>query len=182
MRTRRLLALPLALAGSLALATAVLAGGWATVAMTDPPEAPTADGVTVIGLTVLQHGVTPVSWPAILVVARDAESGATVSGDAVASGPTGHYTVSLTFPSSGDWSLTYVSDDLVMEGSATFTVGDAAVVAASFAPAADVVPVIVLVALVAIFLLLAVGTILHDRRADRSAPAGESRPTPSTTG
>jgi hypothetical protein len=43
-------------------------------------------------------------------------------------------------------------------------------------------PVIGLSALVGIFLLLAVVTILHDRRADRRAPAGESRPTPSTTG
>jgi hypothetical protein len=182
MRPRRLLALPLALAGSLALATAVLAGGWATVTMTDPPEAPTAEGATVIGLTVLQHGVTPVSWPAITVVARDAASGATVSGDAVASGPAGHYTVSLTFPAAGDWSLTYVSEDLVMEGSATFAVGDPVLVAGSSAATADAVPVISLSALVALFLVLAVGTILHDRRADRAVPAGESQPTPSITG
>ncbi len=182
MPTRRLLAIPLALAASLALATAVLAGGWATVAMTDPPTEPTAGGETVIGLTVLQHGVTPVSWPAITVFARDTKSGGTISGDALASGAAGHYTVSLTFPAAGDWSLTYVSDDLVMEGSATFAVGDPAVVAGSSAASAEVVPVIGLVALVAIFLSLAVGTILHDRRADRSAPAGEPKPTPSISG
>ena len=181
MPTRRLLAIPLALAGSLVLATAAIAGGWATVAMTDPPEAPTAEGQTVIELTVLQHGVTPVSWPAITVFARDSKSGGTISSQAVASGPAGHYNVSLTFPTAGDWSLTYASDDLVMEGSATFAVGAPAVVAGSSAAATDVVPAIGLVALVAIFLVLAVGTILHDRRADRSAPAGETRPSPSVT-
>ena len=182
MRTRRLLAIPLALGASLALVTAVLAGGWATVAMTDPPEAPTAEGETVIGLTVLQHGVTPVSWPAITVIATDAGSGATVMGRAVPSGPTGHYTVSLTFPTAGDWSLSYASSDLVMEGAATFAVGAPAIVAGTSVASTDVAPVIGLVALVALFLLLAVVTILHDRRADRSAPAGETRPTPSITG
>ena len=40
MHSHRFIAIPLALTATLALTTAVLAGGWATVAMTEPPSEP----------------------------------------------------------------------------------------------------------------------------------------------
>ena len=46
MHTRRFLALPLALLASLALAASALAGGWATVTISDPPTEPTAGSTT----------------------------------------------------------------------------------------------------------------------------------------
>ena len=107
MRTRRLFAIPIAIVASLALTTAVLAGGWASVTITDPPADPTAGGETIFDLTVMQHGVTPVSWPGITVVATNAETGATVSGQAKASGAVGHYTVGLTFPTEGAWTIAF---------------------------------------------------------------------------
>ena len=80
----------------------MLAGGWATVAMTEPPtRADGRQGDDRLDLTVLQHGVTPVSWSAITVIATNAETGETVAGQAAASGPAGHYTVALTFPTEG---------------------------------------------------------------------------------
>ncbi|HVQ23033.1 MAG TPA: hypothetical protein VMT36_07145, partial [Candidatus Saccharimonadia bacterium] len=93
MHTRRFIALPLAVVACLAFAASVVAGGWATVTVSDPPAEPTAGETTTLDLTVLQHGVTPVSWPVISVVATNAETGATVAGQATATGATGHYTV-----------------------------------------------------------------------------------------
>ena len=177
MQTRRLLAIPLALTATLALAASALAGGWATITVTDPPSEPTAGGETVIGLTVLQHGVTPVSWPAITVIARDAASGGTIKSQAVASGPTGHYTVSLTFPTAGDWSISFESSDLVMEGGQTFAIG-APPVAAETAPGAlatsDAAPLIAIGAVVLLFLVAFGVLVVRDRRTDRSAHAPAS--------
>ena len=142
MHTRRFrfIALPLAVLASLAFAASVLAGGWATVTISDPPAVPTAGSTTALDLTVLQHGVTPVSWLAITVVATNAETGATVAGQAKASGATGHYTVSLTFPTEGSWTISYASKDLVMDGSQELAVAPAVIAASSTAatsPAVD---------------------------------------------
>jgi hypothetical protein len=137
---RRFLPLPLAVLAALALASTAVAGGWAQVTVPNLPTDPPAGGETIIDLTVLQHGATPVSWPRLTVVATDA-SGAAIAAQAKASGPDGHYTATLTFPSAGEWTLSFLSPDLIMDGSATLNVAEAIVVApAAATPALDWMP------------------------------------------
>ena len=158
------LALPLAALAALALASTALAGGWAQVTVPNLPTDPPAGGETVIDLTVLQHGVTAVSWPRLTVVATDAISGAAIAAQAKASGPDGHYTATLTFPSAGEWTLSFMSPDLVMDGTATLSVAEAIVVAppaaatpAAAAPAFELMPwaLLLLVGAIAIAFLAA---------------------------
>jgi len=185
MHRRRFIALPLAVLASLAFAASVLAGGWATVTITDPPAEPTAGGTTALDLTVLQHGVTPVSWLTITVVATNAETGATVAGQATATGATGHYTVSLTFPTEGDWAISYASPDLVMEGSQELAVAAPPVAASSPAatsPVADGAMLAALLVLVVGFLGAFGLMVVHDRRKDRPALRTETSGVPPVTG
>ena len=186
MHTRSLIALPLAVLASFAVTAGALAGGWATVTISDPPAEPTAGSTTALDLTVLQHGVTPVSWLTITVVATNAETGATVAGQATATGTTGHYTVSLTFPSEGTWAISYASPDLVMEGSQDLAVAAPPVVAAS-SPAAT--SPVVDGAMLAVLLVLVVGfvgafglMVIHDRRKDGPAPRTETSGVPPVSG
>lgn len=168
MPTRRILAIPLAIVAALVMAAAALAGGWATVAMTDPPTEPTAGGETAIDLTVLQHGETAVSWPRITVVATDAATGATVRAEAQATpGAMGRYTATLTFPTDGSWTLTYESPDLIMDGTATLAVAAPAAAAPAAPAAADLVPMVAIGGLVLLFIVAFGALVIHDRRADR---------------
>jgi hypothetical protein len=163
---RRLLAIPLVLIASLAFTTAVLAGGWAQVTMTDPPIDPAAGGGTTIGFQVLQHGQTAVSWPRITVVATNTTTGAAVTAAARAEGPTGHYVATLVFPSEGSWTLTYLSQDLQMEGSSSLAVAPAAPVAAAPGTAVDPLP-IGLAGLVLLVLLIGGAFVIRGRRGAR---------------
>ncbi len=136
MRTRTLVALPLALLAVLALSAAAFAGGWAAVTMADPPSDITPGEETTVEMTVLQHNQTPVDWPKITVVATNADTGAIVRAKASAvSGHLGQYQATLTFPTDGRWAITYESPDLVMDGTATL-----AVAAAPPVPAAPAAP------------------------------------------
>jgi hypothetical protein len=186
MYRRRSITFPVAALASLVFAATAVAGGWATVTISDPPAEPTAGSTTDLDLTVLQHGVTPVSWLAITVVATNAETGATVAEQAKPSGPTGHYTVSLTFPTEGSWTISYASKDLVMEGGQDLAVAAPTVIATSSSAAASPV---VDGAMVAVLLVLVVGFIgafaimvVHDRRKDRPALRPETSNVPPITG
>lgn len=177
---RRLAMMPLLLLGSLALATGALAGGWAQVTVTDPPVVdPPAGAETPIGLTVMQHGKTAVSWPSLTVVATDADSGAGVRVKALAEGPVGAYVAKVVFPTAGDWTLTFESNDLSMEGTAIMRVTPAAVapahaVAPSPTPTPDLTP-FGLVAALGVALLVGGGLALRGRRGDRQdAPVSAS--------
>jgi hypothetical protein len=158
---------------SIAMTMAALAGGSATVALTSPPADPTAGAATTIDLTVLQHGVTPVSWPRITVVATDSATGATVRAEARPTpGATGRYSATLTFPTDGSWLLSYESPDLVMQGTATLDIAAAVTAPAPAAtPAAsaasDLAPMVAIGALVLLFIVAFGVLVLHDRRADR---------------
>ena len=136
MRKRALLTVPLALLAVLVFAGAALAGGWASVTMADPPSDIPPGEETSVELTVLQHGKTPVDWPKITVVATNADSGAVVRSEAhPVSGKLGRYAVALTFPTAGEWEITYQSKELVMDGTASLNVTAAAPVAAAVAAA-----------------------------------------------
>ncbi|MEO6350319.1 MAG: hypothetical protein ABIP53_06680 [Candidatus Limnocylindrales bacterium] len=127
----RFIALPFAVIASLILASIALAGGWAEVTVKDAPVDPPAGGQTLINLDVLQHGVTPVSWPNLTVIATDAATGAVVRTKAQAKGPEGSYVATVVFPSAGAWTLTFTSPELDMaESVAKLNVAPAAIAAA----------------------------------------------------
>jgi hypothetical protein len=130
---RRWIAFPSALAMAAVLAGAVVAGGWAQVTITDPPVDPPVGTGTTIGMQVMQHGVTPVSWPTLTVIATDKISGGSFRTEAKPEGPEGHYVATLVFPSAGAWALTFDSQDLAMDGFVNLEVGPAV---APVAPAA----------------------------------------------
>jgi len=138
MTRRRSLAFPFALLLAAFVAGTSVAGGWAQVTVTDPPVDPPAGAGTTVGLQVMQHGVTPVSWPKLTVVATDKVTGQSISSQATPDGPEGHYVATITFPSAGAWTLTFVSQDLAMSGFADVQVGPALAAAPSAAPATPV--------------------------------------------
>ena len=168
---RRLFAIPFALTATLALATTVLAGGWAQVTVTDAPVDPPAGSATTIDLKVLQHGETAVSWPRITVVGTNGTTGDVVRTEATAEGAEGHYLATITFPVEGSWSLAFESPDLIMEGAGTLVIavapsapiaGEVASTTAAFDPATGFVGVALVV--------LIVGLLVFGLRGRRSEP------------
>jgi hypothetical protein len=139
MRHRRL---PLAalLLGSLVLAPAVSAGGWALVTVTGAPVEPAAGSEAVFELSVRQHGEMPVSWPDLSVVAIEQTSREEIRAEAVATGPAGVYTATLVFPQAGSWRLSFESLDLLMDGAMLLDVAPSPVVVAAPPAAAEAVP------------------------------------------
>ena len=159
----------LAAIASLALASVALAGGWAQVTVKDAPVDPPAGGETTINLDVLQHGVTPVSWPGLTVVGTDATSGAVVRAEAHAKGPEGSYVATIVFPTAGEWTLTFDSAELDMQGSVALSVAPAVAAAGlnAAAPAAstfDAMPLLLLLVAATVALAIA-GLVVRNGRA-----------------
>ena len=155
----RSLALPMALLAASVLASVAVAGGWAQV--------------TAKNVAVDPHGVTPVSWPRLTVVATDTASGAVVRAEATASGPEGSYSVKIVFPNAGEWRLTFESADLVMEGSVAIRIAPPVTAAPGtgtpVAQAFDVMPLVL--ALLAVVVVAGVaGRALGGRGASPVAP------------
>jgi hypothetical protein len=178
MRHRSIASL-LAVLALLALASVAVAGGWAQVTAKSVPTDPPAGGETTIELNMLQHGRTPVSWPRLTVVATDAASGAVVRVEATATGPEGSYVAKITFPSAGQWTLTYESADLVMEGSTPIRIAAPVAAAPGSTPveapatqASNVLPLVF--AALAVVALLAIGGGLVLRGRGASAGPGVS--------
>ncbi len=96
----------------LALVPTALAGGWATVTLDEPPGEIRAGEPWAVGLTVWQHGVTPVHnlgedvpiEPAL--VATNAATGERVTAVAVPAEEVGSFRLEVTFPSEGEWEWT----------------------------------------------------------------------------
>ena len=86
-------------------ASAVLAGGWATIVADDanPPE-PRAGEDVEYGFTVLQHGETPAGFEDPTLRLTNTITGETFDVPADPSGPAGHFVARFTFPSAGSWS------------------------------------------------------------------------------
>jgi hypothetical protein len=165
----RSIALPIAVLAAFSLASIVVAGGWAQVAARNVPVDPPAGQETTIEISVLQHGVTPVSWPGLTVVATDAASGTVIRTEARATGPEGSYLATLVFPTEGAWNLTFESTDLVMEGSAAVRVAPpvAAAPTTGVVPAFDVMPLAL--ALIAALAILAIGGVALRNRGAAAA-------------
>ena len=172
MPTRQLLILPLALFALLVLTGSVLAGGWATVTMAQPPTDPSAGDETTVEMTVLQHGTTPVDWPRITVVASNSETGAVVRSEARAlSDSTGRYDATFVLPTDGAWAIAFESPDLIMEGSATLDVAVIPQVVAASAFDIGTTVGIAAIVLLAIGLALA-AVVIRNRREPREQPFG----------
>ena len=91
----------------LVLAPAAQAGGWATVGLSSTPDGMAPGKQWVVDLTVLQHGVTPLTdvKPAVVISSGDQR-------EVFAAKPTGKpgvYRAEVVFPSAGRW--TYQIDD-----------------------------------------------------------------------
>ena len=86
-------------------ASAVLAGGWATIVADDanPPE-PRAGEDVEYGFTVLQHGETPAGFEDPTLRLTNTITGETFDVPTDPSGPAGHFVARFTFPSAGSWS------------------------------------------------------------------------------
>lgn len=107
---RRCLSAIVVLSAFLFLVAPVLAGGWATVRLDEPPgELPPGEPWQ-FGFMVLQHDVTPTSEVAPVVRAVHLESGDEVSATAEQEGPIGHFVAELTLPLAGEWSWTITPD------------------------------------------------------------------------
>lgn len=165
MRSRTTRSSILALAASLALAGAALAGGWAAAVLDEGTVAPAAGTTTTLGFRVLQHGVTPVSWVKVTLVATNTATGEAVSATATPQGPEGHYVATLTFPASGDWTLSWDSSDLLMRQPPTTLTVAAAPAAATSAPGGAVDGTVLAVAAVVLLGLAGGAMALMRRRA-----------------
>lgn len=100
--------LALALVVVLLVVAPALAGGWATIALDSPPQAPVVGKTLHVGFTVLQHGHNPVNdiygskiTPRLTATNRDTDE--TVRAEARQQGAVGHFVVDVRFPSTGIW-------------------------------------------------------------------------------
>jgi hypothetical protein len=178
---RRSVAIPIALLAGLLLSGGAIAGGWATVALTEVHDDPPAGAGTSGEFDVRQHGDTAFSWPSLTVIATNDSTGDSFRAPATAEGPTGRYVATLTFPTEGEWTLTFDSKDLIMEGTARLQVAAAV---APQAPAAAPLPsatpapgpaAIGLAALVIAAIVVGTALAIRGRRSGRvDGPAGVS--------
>jgi hypothetical protein len=102
-------AMAVAGAAALALPGAADAGGYATVGLSSVPDG-TAPGATWrVTLTVLQHGVTPLTGVDPVVRIRSADGHTTRTFPATPEGRPGAYRANVVFPVAGRWA--YEVDD-----------------------------------------------------------------------
>jgi mono/diheme cytochrome c family protein len=96
--------LVLALLLAFVLAVPVFAGGWAVITLDELPTGMVAGEPFTIGFTVLQHGRTPLTNLDPVIIARSGSERVTFSP--TDEGKPGHYAVSMTIPSEGEWEWT----------------------------------------------------------------------------
>jgi hypothetical protein len=65
-------------------------------------------------LEVLQHGVTPIDWERVSLVARQAASGMVAAANGRSDGEVGRYVMDVTFPDAGDWTLEFGLRELLV--------------------------------------------------------------------
>jgi hypothetical protein len=97
-------------------ATAVTAGGWATIVADDaqPPE-PRAGEDVEYGFTVLQHGVTPADFEDPTLRLTNTLTGDSFDVPAEPSGAAGHFVARFSFPTAGNWSYGVQLRELMVE-------------------------------------------------------------------
>jgi len=118
---RRLIALAGAGLLVLLVAAPALAGGWAEIKAdaATTTEPPVEGQPTVIGFTVLQHGMTPAGWVHPTVHLQDIASGETQEVAATGQGADGHFVATVVLPTAGFWSWSVSMPELIVEGGPT---------------------------------------------------------------
>jgi len=153
MRHRSILATLLALLWSLALAGGVAAGGWAEAKLDQAVPPPTAGEPFDVGLTLYQHGITPVNTGNAVLIATGPD-GQELSFAARRTGGEAHWTATVTLPTAGEWAWRVALPNQLEVQPASFgtlhvtapgiTVGSPGVVAGLLALAAMAIALVVL--------------------------------------
>jgi mono/diheme cytochrome c family protein len=104
MASRIKISIILALAIAFVLVVPVIAGGWAVITLDELPTGVVAGEPFKVGFTVLQHGRTPMADLDPVITARSGKEKVTVF--VKEEGKPGHYAVSLTLPTAGEWEWT----------------------------------------------------------------------------
>ena len=144
------------------------AGGWATAGVSPPPDGLSGGDTWNAQVTILQHGVTPLSGVEPTLTIRNG-SGKAITFPAKPTGKPGVYVARVKFPSDGNWRYE-VYDGFGQYGGAkthTFapiTVGSAGGGESSF-------PLVPSLGGVGLALLAAAGLAFLIRRQRRTAPA-----------
>ena len=81
------------------------AGGWASVEIVDGPDVVEAGKPVTFDLSIKQHGITPVDLDPLVISATNSETGDEIEATAIKVSGAGNYTVELTFPTDGTWSM-----------------------------------------------------------------------------
>lgn len=81
---------------------AAVAGGWAVSTLDPISQRPSVAHDVAIGVTIRQHGATPVALDDVAIVIVNKE-GTRLSFSAAPKGPVGHYVAAVRFPEAGDW-------------------------------------------------------------------------------
>ena len=183
MARRIRLASVLGLLLAVALSAPAFAGGWAQAQLDAGTPPGTEGGTTEIGFTLLQHGVTPVDWGTVTVTAVNAATGEAVTATARSDGGD-HWTASLAFPSTGEWTITILHDQLEVSPknlplTASVAAPGAGGAAASTAAEASTGIVIALVGFIVLVVVAGGGLLFFStrRRDTGSAPAAGTQPT-----
>jgi hypothetical protein len=156
------------LAAAVLPASLASAGGWATAGVGPPPDGMSGGDTWNAQITILQHGVTPLTGVEPTLTIRN-DAGKAVTFPAKPTGKPGVYVAKVTFPSSGNWRYE-VYDGFGTYGGAkvhTFgaiTVGGAEGDGSSF-------PLLPSLGGAALVLVAAAGLLLLIRRQRHAAPA-----------
>jgi hypothetical protein len=150
------------LAGALAVTGAASAGGWATVGVSSPPTGVGPGETWRPDITILQHGVTPLSGLTPIVTIREQGSGRAQEFIALETAEAGVYEAEVVFPSAGEWNVVVESGF----GDSRLTFGPEMIAAGPGGVVPDSLPALPLAA-VGLFLALLVAGTLALRRHQR---------------
>ena len=104
----------IALATSLLSGPPVAAGGAATVRVDGPSIGPVTGVPWQLELEVLQHGVTPIDWERVSLVARQPATGMVTAANGHPGDKLGRYRMEVVFPDAGEWTMEFGLLDLIV--------------------------------------------------------------------
>ena len=156
------------LAAAVVPASVATAGGWATAGVGPPPDGLSGGDTWNAQITILQHGITPLSGVSPTLTIRN-DSGKAVTFPAKPTAKRGVYLAKVRFPSDGNWRYEVYDGFGTYGGAKTHTfgaiaVGDESAGGSSF-------PLVPSLGGLALVLVAAAGLALLIRRQRRTAPA-----------
>jgi plastocyanin len=132
MRASRLLIVLLLGALALLPAGSTVAGGWASVEIENGPDEIASGEPVTFEVVVKGHGIDPVPADEVTIIATNSETGETIEATATKGDEVGHFSVELTFPSDGDWTMQGIPAPYPAFDMAPVTVGQTAMNAQDF--------------------------------------------------